>query len=74
MICVRGCEGVFVKRFVIRTQSRVRSVIGVSQRGGVIVVCVEVSGKKVEGVVLARYKNAQSVQNLLGILRDSACF
>jgi hypothetical protein len=27
--------------------------LGVSQRGGVVVVCVEVSGKKVEGVVLA---------------------
>jgi hypothetical protein len=57
VMCVRGCRDVFVKRFVIRTQSRVRSVIGVSQRGGVVVVCVEVSGKKVEGVVLAAIRS-----------------
>jgi hypothetical protein len=46
-----------VKLFVIKTQSRVRSVMGVSQRGGVVV-CREVSGEKVEDVVLAGLLNA----------------
>ena len=45
-----------MKRFVIKTQSRVWSVIGGISKGRSCCVCREVSGKKVEGVVLAQYK------------------
>jgi hypothetical protein len=72
-VYVRLWERVVVKLFVIRTQSRVRSVIGVSQRGGSCCVCREVSGKKVEGVVLAGLKNAGEPE-FAGVLRDSAVF
>jgi hypothetical protein len=62
-----------VKLFVIKTQSRVRSVIGGISKRRSCCVCREVSGKKVEGVVLAGLKNAGEPE-FAGVLRDSAVF